>query len=54
VTNTQQSVIHVLESSKAAARDPEVAQFLGDMTLTVQNRLKTAQDILAKVYGNKV
>jgi len=54
VTNTQQSVIHVLETSKAVATGPEVKQFLGDMTTTVQNRLKTAQDILAKVYGDKV
>jgi predicted outer membrane protein len=54
VTNTQQSVIHVLETSKASATDPEVKQFLGDLTTTVQNRLKTAQDILAKVYGDKV
>ena len=54
VTNTQQSVIHVLQTSKASATDPEVKQFLGDTQTTVQNRLKTAQDILAKVYGNKV
>ena len=54
VTNTQQSVLHVLETSKASATDPEVKQFLGDMTTTVQNRLKTAQDILAKVYGDTV
>ena len=54
VTNTQQSVIHVLETSKASATDQEVKQLLGDMTTTVQNRLKTAQDILAKVYGDKV
>lgn len=54
VTNTQQSVLHVLETSRASATNPEVKQFLGDQTTTVQNRLKTAQDILAKVYGNKV
>ena len=54
VTNTQQSVIHVLETSKALATDQEVKQFFGDMTTTVQNRLKTAQDILAKVYGDNV
>ena len=54
VTNTQQSVIHVLETSKALTTDQEVKQLLGDMTTTVQNRLKTAQDILAKVYGDKV
>lgn len=54
VTNTQQSVIHVLETSKASATDPAVQQLLGDMTTTVQNRLQRAQDILAKVYGNKM
>jgi predicted outer membrane protein len=54
VTNTQQSVIHVLQTSKASATDHEAKQFLGDLTTTVQNRLKTAQDILAKVYGDKV
>jgi len=54
VTNTQQSVIHVLETSKSLATDQDVKQFLGNTETTVQNRLKTAQDILAKVYGNKV
>ena len=54
VTNTQQSVIHLLETSKASAKDPEVKQYLGEMTTTVQNRLKTAQDIMAKVYGNNI
>jgi predicted outer membrane protein len=54
VTNTQQSVIHVLETSKALATDQEVKQFLGDLTTNVQNRLKTAQDVLAKVYGDKM
>jgi predicted outer membrane protein len=54
VTNTQQSVIRFLETQKAAAKDPDVKQLIGDMTTTVQNRLKTAQDILAKVYGDRV
>ena len=54
VTNTQQSVIHFLEANKASAKDPDVKQFLGDMTTTVQNRLKTAQDIMAKVYGDSI
>ena len=54
VTNTQQSVIHVLETNKARATDPGVKQLLGDMTTTVQNRLKTAQDVLAKVYGDNI
>jgi predicted outer membrane protein len=54
VTNTQQSVIHVLETNQALAKDADVKEFLGDMTTTVQNRLKTAQDIMAKVYGDKI
>jgi len=54
VTNTQQSVIRFLETHKAAATDQDVKQLMGDMTTTVQNRLKTAQDILAKVYGDRV
>jgi predicted outer membrane protein len=54
VTNMQQSVLHLLESSKALTKDPEVKQFLGDLTTTIQNRLKTAQDVMAKVYGNEI
>jgi predicted outer membrane protein len=54
VTNTQQSVSHFIESHKAAAKDPAVKKVMGDMNATVQKRLKTAQDILAKVYGNSI
>jgi predicted outer membrane protein len=54
VTNTQQSVIHLLEARKASAKDPAVKQFLEEMTTTVQKRLKTAQEIMAKIYGNNV
>jgi predicted outer membrane protein len=54
VTNTQQSVSHFLEAHKAAAKDPAVKRFMGDMNSMVQKRLKTAQDILAKVYGNSI
>jgi predicted outer membrane protein len=54
VTNTQQSVLHVLDTSKTAATDQDVKQVLGDLTTAVQGRLKTAQDILAKVYGDQV
>ena len=54
VTNTQQSVSHFLESHKAAAKDPAVKRFMGDKNSTVQKRLKTAQDILAKVYGDSI
>jgi predicted outer membrane protein len=54
VTNTQQSVIHFLEGQRAAAKDQDVKQLIGDMTTTVQNRLKTAQNIMAKVYGDRI
>jgi len=54
VTNTQQSVINLLKTSKASATDQEVKQFIGDLMTTVQKRLKTAQDIMAKVYADKV
>jgi predicted outer membrane protein len=54
VTNTQQSVVHLLESRKAMAKDPEVKQFLANVVTAVQNRLKRAQDIMAKVYGDEV
>jgi predicted outer membrane protein len=54
VTNTQQSAIRFLETRKAAAKDKDVKQLLGEMTTTVQKRLKTAQDIMAKVYGDSI
>lgn len=54
VTNTQQSVIHLLKAARASATDPDVEKFIDDLTATVQSRLKTAQDIMAKVYGDKV
>ena len=54
VTNAQQSLINVLEKNKASAKDPAVKQFLADMTTKVQSRLKTAQDVMAKVYGDNV
>ena len=54
VTNTQQSVIHFLDAHKAAAKDPDVKRFIGDMTAIVQKRLKVAQDVMAKVYGNRI
>jgi predicted outer membrane protein len=54
VTNTQQNALQFLEARKASATDPDVKQFLGEQITTIQNRLKTAQDILAKVYGNQV
>jgi predicted outer membrane protein len=54
VTNTQQSVIHFLEAHKAEAKDPDVKRVLGDMAAKVQARVKEAQDIMAKVYGNQI
>jgi putative membrane protein len=54
VTNAQQSILHVLETQKASATDPEVKQSLTNLTTAVQSRLKTAQDVLAKVYGDTV
>ena len=54
VTNTQQSVIHFLEASKADAKDQGAKQFIGDMIAAVQSRLKTAQDIMVKIYGNSI
>jgi predicted outer membrane protein len=54
VTNTQQSVIRVLDTKKAIATDPEVKQLLGDMAAAVRNRLQTAQDIMAKVYADTI
>jgi predicted outer membrane protein len=54
VTNTQQSVSNFLDAHKAAAKDPTVKQFMGDMKTIVQSRLKTAQDIMAKVYGSNI
>jgi predicted outer membrane protein len=54
VTNTQQSVIHFLGAHRAAAKDQDVKQFMANMMTVVQSRLKTAQDILAKVYGDKI
>lgn len=54
VTNTQQSVIRLLDASKPLATNQEVKQFLSDTVNTVQNRVKTAQDVMGKVYGNSI
>lgn len=54
VTNTQQSVINFVNTQKSAAKDPDIKQFMGGVTTTVQNRLKTAQDIMLKVYGDRI
>ncbi len=54
VTNTQQSVLNLLKANKGSAKDPEVKQLMGELTTTIQTRLKTAQDIMSKVYGNRI
>jgi len=54
VTNTQQSVLNLLKASKGSAKEPEVKQLIGELTTTVQGRVKTAQDIMLKVYGNQI
>jgi predicted outer membrane protein len=54
VTNTQQSVLNMLKASKASAKDPEVKQLMGELTTAVQSRVKTAQDIMLKIYGNQI
>ena len=54
VTNTQQSVLNMLKATKASTKDADVKQLIGDMTTTIQNRLKTAQDIMLKIYGNQI
>ena len=54
VTNTQQSVLNLLKASKGSATDPEVKQLIGELTTSIQARLKAAQDIMLKVYGNQI
>lgn len=54
VTNTQQSVVHLLQRAEAVAQKPEAKRFLGEMMTNVQERLRTAQDIMAKIYGDQV
>ena len=54
VTSTQQSIIHVADARIAAATDPEVKAFFTDLKTMVEGRLTTAQDILAKVYGDDI
>src|SRR5439155_20067433 len=54
VTNTQQSVLNLLKASKGSAKDPEVKQLIGELTTSIQTRIKAAQDIMLKVYGNQI
>jgi predicted outer membrane protein len=54
VTNTQQSIINLANARIATATDPEVKAFFTDLKTIIENRLTTAQDILAKVYGDDI
>ena len=54
VTNTQQSIINLTSARIATATDPEVIAFFTDLKTIIENRLATAQDIMAKVYGNDI
>jgi predicted outer membrane protein len=54
VTSTQQSIIHLADARIAAATDAEVKAFFTDLKTLVEGRLTTAQDILAKVYGDDI
>ncbi|HEY0869206.1 MAG TPA: DUF4142 domain-containing protein [Acidothermaceae bacterium] len=54
VTNTQQSVLNLLKASKSSATDPEVKKLISELTTTIQTRLKTAQDVMSKVYGHQI
>lgn len=54
VTNTQQSIINLANARIATVTDPEVKAFFTDLKTIIENRLTTAQDILAKVYGDDI
>ena len=54
VTNTQQSIINLVRARIATATDPAVIVFFADLKTIIESRLATAQDILAKVYGNDI
>ena len=54
VTNTQQSIMQLANARIASATDPEVKAFFTDLKTIIENRLTTAQDILAKVYGDDI
>ena len=54
VTNTQQSILQLAKAGIASATDPAVKAFFTDLKTIIENRLTTAQDILAKVYGDDI
>jgi predicted outer membrane protein len=54
VTNVQQSILQLATVRIASTTDPEVKAFFTDLKTIIENRLTTAQDILAKVYGDDI
>jgi len=54
VTNTQQSIMNLANERIESATDPEVKAFFTDLKTVIENRLTTAQNILAKVYGDQI
>ena len=54
VTNTQQSIVNLANARVASATDPEAKAFFTDLKTVMEKRLATAQEILAKVYGDDV
>ena len=54
VTNTQQSILQLAKAGIASATDPAVKAFFTDLKTIIENRLTTAQYILAKDYGDNI
>lgn len=54
VTNTQQSIMNLANGRIESATDPEVKAFFTDLKTVIENRLKTAQEIMVKVYGDEI
>jgi len=54
VTNAQQSVIRLLKKQRTLAKNKDVKQYLGELITTVEKRLNTSQDIMAKIYGDEI
>jgi hypothetical protein len=44
----------VLKEREASAKDQNVKQVMGTLKSTVRKRLKMAQSIMAKVYGDNI
>ena len=54
VTNTQQIIMNLANIRIESDTDPEVKAFFTDLKTVIENRLTTAQEILAKVYGDQI